>query len=282
MNRDDAVVDAFGDEWSRYDQSRMGAAERRELFEQYFAIFPWDVLPEDAAGIDIGCGSGRWAIEVAPRVGRLLCIDASSAAADVARGNLAELANCEVLVASVDALPVEAGSLDFAYSLGVLHHVPDTQAAIASCADVLKPGAPLLLYLYYSFENRPWWFRGLWKVSDVFRRGVSRSPYPVRNAVSTAIAIVVYWPLARLSALLERLGMQVSVLPLSYYRHRSFYVMRTDARDRFGTQLEQRFSRAQITAMMTAAGLEDIRFSDEVFWAAVGTRKSPETGSAQV
>lgn len=280
MNQDDSVVDAFGDEWSRYDQSRMDAGERRALFEQYFGIFPWDALPPDAVGIDVGCGSGRWAAEVAPRVGRLICVDASPAAVDVARANLAGVPNCEVLVASVADLPVADASLDFAYSLGVLHHVPDTAAAIASCARTLKPGAPLLLYLYYSFENRPLWFRGLWRTSDLLRRAVSRSPYPVRNAVSNVIAVLVYWPLARLSALVERLGANVSSMPLSYYRRLSLYTMRTDARDRFGTRLEQRFSRDQIRSMMTDAGLEGITFADDVFWAAVGTRADDATSQA--
>jgi hypothetical protein len=50
--------------------------------------------------------------------------------------------------------------------------------------------------------------------------------------------------------------------------------MRTDALDRFGTPLEQRFTRAQITKMMTAAGLENIRFSDGFpFWCAVGFKR---------
>ncbi len=41
--------------------------------------------------------------------------------------------------------------------------------------------------------------------------------------------------------------------------------------DRFGTRLEQRFTRAEITAMMEAAGLERIRFNEEeAFWTAVG------------
>ena len=43
--------------------------------------------------------------------------------------------------------------------------------------------------------------------------------------------------------------------PLSYYRHCSFYIMRIDPRDRCGTPLEQRFSRAELRAMCNAAGL---------------------------
>jgi len=62
-------------------------------------------------------------------------------------------------------------------------------------------------------------------------------------------------------------------MPLSYYRDRSFYVMRTDALDRFGTRLEKRFSRAEIESMMSAAGLGTIVFREGApFWCAVGSR----------
>jgi hypothetical protein len=61
--------------------------------------------------------------------------------------------------------------------------------------------------------------------------------------------------------------------PLGYYRHRAFYVMRTDAFDRFRTRLEQRFTRAQIADMVRAAGFGEIRFSEnEPFWVAVTRR----------
>ena len=67
----------------------------------------------------------------------------------------------------MDAIPLPDGSADFGYSLGVLHHVPDTQKGIIECVRKLKPGAPFLLYLYYAFDNRPWWFRTIWKISDL-------------------------------------------------------------------------------------------------------------------
>jgi len=108
----------------------------------------------------------------------------------------------------------------------------------------------------------------------VARRGICRLPFPLRKVVTSAIAALVYWPLARLSLLLEKLGMDVSGIPLAPYRANSFYTMRTDTLDRFGTRLEQRVTRDQIAAMMQAAGLENIRFSEQVpFWTAVGTRR---------
>lgn len=62
-------------------------------------------------------------------------------------------------------------------------------------------------------------------------------------------------------------------MPLSAYRDRTFYVMRNDALDRFGTRLERRFTRAGMQALMAGAGLERIRFHDGVpYWTAVGYR----------
>jgi ubiquinone/menaquinone biosynthesis C-methylase UbiE len=274
QNRDDAVVAGFGAEWSAFDQSQLSDAERRELFEQYFSVFPWDRLSARAVGADIGCGSGRWAACVAPRVGLLHCIDPSSEALDVARRNLADEPAARFHLAGVGELPLEAESLDFAYSLGVLHHVPDTQAALRACAAVLKPAAPFLVYLYYAFDNQPAWYRSIWMVSDRLRRIVACLPFSLRLLLTGIVAAAVYLPLARLARLLEALGRDVRAVPLSYYRRRSFYVMRNDALDRFGTRLEQRFTRRQITHMLEEAGFGDVTFGEgPPYWTALAWRR---------
>jgi SAM-dependent methyltransferase len=273
-NFDASVVDGFGDEWSRFDQSSLSHAEWESLAEIYFELFPWSEMPQGAAGIDLGCGSGRWAKYAAPRVGMLHCVDASDAALAVARRTLANVQNVEFHRASVDHIPLPDASLDFAYSFGVLHHVPDTAAGIKQLVAKLKPGAPALLYLYYALENRPAWFRALWRLSNSLRFVISRLPHRLRYVASQLIAGLVYYPLARAAWLFERVGGKGDGLPLSAYRHRSFYVMRTDALDRFGTRLEQRFTKAQVTEMMTAAGLERIVFSERTFWCAVGWKAS--------
>lgn len=127
------------------------------------------------------------------------------------------------------------------------------------------------MYLYYAFDNRPLPFRVAWRCSDGVRRVVHRLPGPTKHWVTDPLALFVYWPLARTSRVLERVGVDVSNIPLSYYRDRSWYMMRTDSRDRFGTPLEQRFKRGQIDAMMRSAGLRDVRFSEGApYWCAVG------------
>ncbi len=273
-NLDARTVEGFGDEWKRFDQSALSGDELNERFNQYFSLFPWETLPESAVGFDMGCGSGRWARLVAPRVARLLCMDASYQALNTARGMLSENKNCEFIHASVGSLPIRDGSMDFGYSLGVLHHVPDAAAAIKECTRKLKSGAPFLLYIYYAFDNRPRWYRLVWRLSDAFRRIISSLPMGPRYYASQLISLCVYFPLARFALLFERFGLNVDAMPLSYYRRASFYTMRTDALDRFGTRLEKRFTADQIETMMRDAGLERIAFSSSMpYWCAVGIKK---------
>jgi len=210
---------------------------------------------------------------VAPRVGKLHLIDASEEALAVARRNLQGADNCEFHLASVEEIPLPDNSCDFGYSLGVLHHIPDTQGGLRACVAKLKSGAPFLLYLYYRFDNRPVWFRAIWQTSELARSVVARLPHTLRYAVSQILAAIIYFPLARTAKVSEKLGMNVENFPLSQYRHNSFYVMRNDSLDRFGTQLEKRFTKAEIREMMEQAGLENITFSKTSFWTAVGFKK---------
>ena len=89
--------------------------------------------------------------------------------------------------------------------------------------------------------------------------------------ITTLIALCVYLPFSRLALFFDKLGVRSENIPLSTYKNTSFYTMRTDALDRFGTRLEQRFTKKEIYSMMTEAGLTDIEFSNEVpFWTAMG------------
>jgi len=272
-NIDAKTVDGFAREWSAFDQHGVDASEQVAAFDQYFSEFPWEALPPAAEGFDLGCGSGRWAAFVAPRVGKLHCIDPAGAALDVCRRRLAKFGNVDFHLAAADTMPLPDASQDFGYSLGVLHHIPDTARALRDATAKLKPGAPFLLYLYYDFENRPGWYRALWRASELGRSVIARLPFAARKALTTCIAILVYWPVSRTAAVLDWVGKRHDHMPLSIYRNRSLYSLRTDALDRFGTRLEQRFSRDAIREMMENAGLESVTFrNQEPYWCACGRR----------
>ena len=268
MNKDSKVIEDFGDEWHRYGYENFDKAVLERNFAQYFEVFPWHHISEESIGFDMGCGSGRWAQFVAPRVGRLNCVDPSEAI-EVAKRNLSGYDNVHFYQETTEECSIEPASQDFGYCLGVLHHIPNTEAALFDCAALLKPGAPLLLYLYYNFENRPPWFRLLWRLADVMRRLICLLPNPIKKFVCELIALTIYLPLSRLARLIGKFANN-SNLPLVDYADKPYYQMRNDALDRFGTRLERRFSMGDIQEMLTRCGLENVKFSDQrPFWCCV-------------
>ena len=272
-NKDEKVIKEFGDEWTKFNYETLDEKKLEENFWQYFNIFPWDKLPQDAVGFDMGCGSGRWAKFVAPKVHKLNCVEPSNAI-NIAKNNLRTHENVNFFNETTEDCSLSPGSQDFGYCLGVLHHIPNTQDALNDCTKLLKPGAPILLYLYYNFENKPLWFKFIWKVSDNIRRFVSVSPKPIKHFICSLIAIAVYFPLSQAAYLMEKFGFNVNNIPLSDYRKKPFYQSKNDALDRFGTRLEKRFNKAQITKMLTNAGCTNIEFSPNTpFWCCVGFKK---------
>ena len=274
-NVDIDVINGFGAEWSSFDNSELHSGELEKIWQDYFNIFPWEVLPEGGGiGADIGCGSGRWAEFVLPNVKMLHLVDPSVVAIGVAQNKLSTFDNANFHITDTSNLPFKDGSLDFAYSLGVLHHIPDIQSAFNNISIKLKQGAPFLVYLYYALDNKPKWFKLLWLLSNMIRIIISKLPYKGRYFISQIIAIMFYWPVCSVGSFLHTLNIKPSNWPLSYYIGKPLYVMRNDALDRFGTSLETRFSKAEIQQLYETNGFSNIKFSDfEPFWCACGIKK---------
>ena len=273
-NIDKKTVEDFGEEWNKYNQSSIPDEELKKSWNHYFDMFSFEELSNDSEGFDMGCGSGRWAKFVANKVHLLNCIDPSEKALNVAKRNLSNFSNIRYFNASVNDNILKENSQDFGYCLGVLHHIPDTLEGIKACAKLLKKNAPFLLYLYYNFENRSSFFKLIWRLSDFIRKIISSLSPKTKIFITSVIAYLIYYPLARFAFISEKLGIDVSNLPLSDYRNKSFYFMKTDALDRFGTRLEKRFSKDEIKRMLQEAGFRDIRFSKNMpFWVSI-SRKS--------
>ena len=273
-NIDWATVDAFGEEWTRFPS--FDAHELNVTGDQYFDIVTSDMLGTNSQVLDVGCGSGRWTRYLAMRAGFIEAVDPSRAVLS-AQGFLADLENVRLTQAGVDELPFPDESFDFVFSLGVLHHIPDTKAAMRRCLEKLKPGGYFLVYLYYNLDNRSQLFRWLFECSSLVRRVIARLPRTAKHVVGEVIAFLVYLPMVTVVRLLRRipgLGSLAMRLPLAYYWNKSLRIIRNDALDRFGTPLEQRFSREEMRSMMLQCGLDEILFSEQApFWHAVGRKR---------
>ena len=273
-NLDDHTADGFDRIWQLYasDESD-GDDPSDEAFDTYFSIFPVEMLA-GAEGFELGSGNGRIAQSVARRAGFLHCVEPSAAGLAATRHAMRDRTNVAYHQASAGGIPLPDASQDFGYSIGVLHHIPDPAAGLCNCVDKLKPGAPFLLYVYYGLDNRPAWFRMIWRMSDVARRRISRMPFRRRYWASTFMAAAAYWPLSRLGGLLQKLGVRTDNLPLAYYIGRDWVDLRADALDRFGTALEHRFTKPEVEVLMRDAGLSDLEFADgPPYWTALGYKR---------
>ena len=262
-NIDQQVVRDFGQEWQKFyefsdDSIGQSASE-------YFDIVNDHIVNAQTYGIDIGCGAGRWTKYFAKRAGFIEAVDPSNAIFAAARV-LKGLPNVRLAKASIETLPFEDETFDFGMSVGVLHHVPDTLQAMTDCVRKIKKGGYFYVYLYYDLEEKGILFKIIFKFAEVLRKLISRFPTRLKKITCDLLAIVVYMPLIYLARFLKFIGLNkiASLLPLHSYTNKSFYIIRNDALDRFGTRLEQRFSKNQVIAMMENAGLTDIQISPGV------------------
>lgn len=271
-NIDKETVESFGEEWLKFNT--FSAQDLKKIGDDYFDVLPAELALNKATVLDMGCGTGRWASYLAPRVKFIECIDPSDAVF-AAASLLKAYPNVRLTKTDVDNLPFEDNSFDLVYSLGVLHHIPDTAAAMKKCVQKVKRGGYFLVYLYYSLDNRGPLFKTLFHITNVVRKGISKLPAGLKKGVCSAIACTVYYPLAKGSYVLRKAGAEklARMIPLSWYSDKSFWIMQNDALDRFGTPLEQRFSKQEIEAMMKRCGLTDIVFSSkEPYWHAIGKK----------
>ena len=271
QNLDQEVIDGFGNEWAAFDYAENDTNEALDRqFLAYCAPIDLNMFnSKTTIAADFGAGSGRWSSRLLPYFSLVYAIEPSDGAIKVLKNKFQHETGIKILQETVGANSIPSNSLDLAMSLGVLHHIPDTGLAMKDIADKIKGGGFFLCYLYYKLDEKPLYYRGMFWVSNSIRWIISRLPFAMRRYIARVIAALVYLPLARLAKLLSNAGKNVSNFPLHHYANMPFVMLQNDALDRFGTCLEQRFSKKEIIEMLDKAGFDiaTVKFSHlEPLW----------------
>lgn len=255
------TIISFGKEWSKF--YRFNDEEIKAIGDEYFDIVTSEILHPDSIVLDIGCGTGRWTKYMAPKVSFVEAVDPSDSvyAADFF---LQGVKNVRLTQAGIDEIPFKDESFDFVMCIGVLHHLPNAFLSMKKCLEKLKPGGFFYVYLYYNLEDRGAGYKLIYFFSDMLRRVLSHLPSFLKKISCDFLSIFIYIPFIWTGRFLNKFSFLrrfAHKLPLSYYWDKSFYVIRSDSLDRFGTPLEKRFSKEEVRRMLETAGLIDIIFS---------------------
>jgi 2-polyprenyl-3-methyl-5-hydroxy-6-metoxy-1,4-benzoquinol methylase len=271
-NIDEAVVKSFGEEWNKFYE--FSELEIANIGSGYFDIITDDIVNKSSYCIDIGCGTGRWSKYLHTKAAFIECIDPSDAIF-VADKVLSDIQNVRLAKASTDNIPFDDGTFDFGMSVGVLHHIPDTGKALKDCVQKVKMNGYFYVYLYYALDNRGAAYKMVFFLVNAIRKAVSSLPTKLKKIVCDLIAYLIYLPIILIGRIIKLIGFRnlAKKLPLSAYHDRSFFVIRNDALDRFGTKLEQRFTKSEVIELMKRAGLAEITVSEKFpYWHAIGKR----------
>ncbi len=258
---------SFGYEWTRFP----------EMYEEWERSFLNYMQPHDAdffrgkKVLDAGCGNGRFAYYAAKYGAEVWAIDLGPAV-EVARRNTEEAGRVQIVQADLHRPPFAPESFDFIYSIGVLHHLPDPEAAFQNLLRYLKPDGEVQIYLYWSPEGQPI-KRALLAAVAAARKITTRLSHKAVYGLAypTALAAFVFFvrpyrvlkKIPRLRSLAER-------IPMKQYAGFAFRVCVNDQLDRFSAPIENRYTRKEVEDWLQRAGLKDCQVNACYGWVATG------------
>jgi len=238
----------FGEQWTTY-RDNAGYYGSLELFRDMFGPL---LAPEQLRGrrvLDIGSGTGRIVAMLLTAGAAHVTAVEPSPAFDVLRENLrGEADRVTFLHLAGDAVPAGL-DVDFAFSIGVLHHIPDPDAVVRAAFGALRPGGKMGIWLYGREGN------GLYlAVLTPLRAVTKRLPH----AALAALVRLVDLPLLAYAALCR-------VLPLPLGGYVREVVGRLDPAKRRLTVYDQLnpayakyYTRDEATSLLTRAGFQDV------------------------
>ena len=190
-----ATAENFGWQWQHFTHGD-------ELYAEQFLGWIAPVRPEffkNKVVLEGGCGKGRHTLLGAHWGAReIIGVDLSDAV-ETAFAATRHLENAHIVQADIYHLPF-AQSFDYAFSVGVLHHLPDPAAGFRSLAAAVKRGGHLSAWVYGA-ENNEWITKGINPLREKFSSRIDRRALLHLSKLPTALMYLatklVYGPLNR-------------------------------------------------------------------------------------
>jgi 2-polyprenyl-3-methyl-5-hydroxy-6-metoxy-1,4-benzoquinol methylase len=258
---DENYVDSFSWQWNRFSRTQIDAFNGTKESEQRFrAETGWQ--PGELKGeltLDAGCGAGRFSAIASQWGARVIAVDLNEAV-EACRSNMEELGQrVEVIQASLYALPFRPATFDRIFSLGVLQHTPDPQAAISVLPLYLKPGGHLAFWIY---EKR--WTRFV--MPRNYLRLLTRRLSPRANYALSALLVTIFFPLTLLLSLIPGLKKALPLVPISSRHYWGKLTLRQqwewtmlDTFDSYSPVYESNQTEREVRDALASTGMSEVR-----------------------
>lgn len=243
-------VGNFGFEWNVHSRTQLDNStsdESERTFRRKTGFTPDDI--KGKLVLDVGCGMGRFS-DVASRWGATVVGIDLSTAVEAAQRNIGARDNVNLAQANIFELPFRDGTFDFIFSIGVLHHTPNTKAAFDRLPRLLRDKGKIAIWLYSSYDDTQWMF------SDFYRRLTPKLPKRLLHTLSYAAVPLYYLYKVPVVGLLIRL-----VLPASTHARASWRVL--DTFDWYSPTYQWKHSYEEVFPWFEQHGLTDIRVLGE-------------------
>jgi SAM-dependent methyltransferase len=255
----------FGDQWQQFDDIDTDWYGRDALFDDILVPFVRREDIEGTAVADIGSGTGRIVRMLAEaRPARLIAVEPSAAFDVLVRNTRSIAAGIEYLNGPGEALPGDE-SLDWVFSIGVIHHIPDPDPTVQAAFAALKPGGRLCVWLYGVEGN------GIYlALARPARSLTTRLPAPLKRILAWCL-----WP--PLAAYIQL----CRVLPLPLHRYARRHLARLTRRQLVATIHDQLspawakyYTRQQAVDLLTRNAFVDVRAHHRhgYSWTVIGSK----------
>ncbi len=235
---------SFGFEWTKFS----------DVFAEYeanFLSYIGPVTKEFFKGklvLDAGCGAGRHAFFAAKYGAKVVAFDISHKAVAVAKENVKDLPNAEVVQADIYNTPADwKGKFAYVFCLGVLHHLVNPQEGFNKLVPLLEDGGTISIWVYGRKDNKLAMY-----LYEPFRKITTRIPH-------TALYYLTY-PLAMVVEVCNRLKLPF----LRYYAGFPFKTKWNDVFDMLSAPSAKYYTPEEVETWFVAAGLKSISVSYRV------------------
>jgi SAM-dependent methyltransferase len=259
----DQTIKDFGNQWLRYRDNE-GYYGSLELFEDILSPFLTPDAIKDCKVAEIGSGTGRIVnMLLAAGAKHVIAVEPSDAFEVLCR-NIPSPEKVTCLKITGDQLP-SYGNLDYIFSIGVLHHIPDPNPVVEAAFNALQPGGHFFIWLYGREGN------GLYlALLEPLRTLTRRLP----DFALAALIEMIYWPLVVYIKLCYILPLPLRGYMVSIFQKMAPRKRRLIIYDQLHPSYAKYYNRFEAEKLLLVGKFENVRSHHRhgYSWTVIGTK----------